>query len=204
MINSTQDKIEFDSLISKISSRPGVNELINWLNKTDFFTAPASTKYHNACTGGLLNHSLSVAKCALKLFEDYKELITDTDPSVTEESIILTALFHDLCKVNVYSTEQRNRKNAEGQWEQYDVYKFTENFPLPHASKSLYMLNNFVKLNAAEIMAVAHHMGYSDPSNTAVNGYNNMAINDAFAKFPLSVLIHMADVMSCFIIETRH
>lgn len=200
------DREEFNLLISKISNREGINNLVKWLETTDFFTAPASTKYHNANVGGLLNHVVNVTKCALKLYEDYKndDLFSNKQSAVTEESIIICGLFHDLCKINVYSTEQRNRKNAEGQWESYDTYVFKENFPLPHATKSLYMLQNFVKLNASEIMAIAHHMGNGDPSNNAVNGYNNKAMQDAFNRYHLAIIIHMADMMSSFLVETRN
>lgn len=109
------NKERFISLCKKVN-RPGMDELMQWLEDNKFYTSPASTKYHGAYDGGLLDHSLNVYDELNRLLSAYPEI------SVSEESKIICSLFHDLCKVNMYAKEKRNRKNSKGQWESYDAY----------------------------------------------------------------------------------
>lgn len=165
--------------------RDGIDTLIKWLSETDFYTCPASTKFHGACVGGLLEHSLSVYEEAKKLLSLY------TDIQIDEESIAICTLFHDLCKVNFYKTEQRNRKNENGQWEKYDAYTVDEKFPFGgHGSKSVFLLQNFIKLTPEEAVAINCHMSSWDGATS---------VGKSYEKYPFAWLLHVADEAATFI-----
>ena len=55
-----QQREEFLTLCRNNIHRDGLEDLLSWLQKSDFFTAPASTKYHGAYEGGLCEHSMDV------------------------------------------------------------------------------------------------------------------------------------------------
>ena len=107
------------------TKREGIENLISYLEtKTDFFTAPASTRFHNNFDGGLLLHSLNV-------YNNFKKLLEiRPDVQVDEENIIIAALCHDLCKANYYTKEERNRK-VDGRWETYEVYSSIKSPSIP-------------------------------------------------------------------------
>lgn len=107
------NKEKFLEICSCIN-RQGIAELLDWLEKSDFYYAPASMKFHGSYAGGLLEHSLNV-------YRELKHLLGAYQIPCTDETAAIIALFHDLCKVNLYSTERRNRKNANGQWEAMDA-----------------------------------------------------------------------------------
>lgn len=187
MSDINKNKERFLSLCEKID-RNGKEDLILWLEHSDFFTAPASARYHGSHEGGLLEHSLNVYDQAKRLLSLYSEI------SVSEESVIIAALFHDLCKVNFYATEKRNRKNESGVWESYDAYTIKEKFPYGgHGSKSVFLVQNFIRLTPEEAVAINCHMGSWDSSN------NN--VGDAYAKYPFAWLIHVADEAATYIDE---
>ena len=162
--------------------RDGAKELLRWLESTDFFTAPASTKYHECYHGGLAEHSANVFSELVRLLKAYPEI------PVTTETVAIISLLHDVCKVGCYKIEYRNRKNEFGQWEKYPVYTFKEDFPYGgHGSKSVYLIQKFMKLTDEEAVAINCHMGVE-------NG--NWAINDAYRAYPLAFLLHTADMAS--------
>ena len=133
------NKERFVSLC-KNTKREGMEELLAWLEETDFYTAPASTRFHGAYKGGLLEYSLNVYDELNRLLQVYPEI------KVSYDTVIISALLHDLCKVNMYSTEQRNRKNQNGQWESYDAFTIDEKLCFGgHGSKSLYLAQYFIK-----------------------------------------------------------
>jgi hypothetical protein len=61
--------------------REGINNLIEALRRTDYFTAPASTIYHDNYEGGLAVH-------CLKVLEVFKEKVIQFDLNLCEESVI--------------------------------------------------------------------------------------------------------------------
>ncbi|MBU2703607.1 putative nucleotidyltransferase with HDIG domain [Sporomusaceae bacterium BoRhaA] len=145
-------KNKFLELLGTVK-RPGINELTDWLkNKSDFFTAPASTGYHGAQEGGLLEHSLAVYNCLTMVVSHFKI-------GVNPESFILTGLLHDICKTNFYKTEKRWRKDESNKWEQYDTYAIEDQFPFGHGEKSVYIIEQFMRLSVEEAMAIRWHMG---------------------------------------------
>lgn len=181
-------KKEFIDTLLKSTNRTGLNYLINYLdNKTDFFTAPASTRYHGAYEGGLLVHSLAV----------YKWMNLLNTPPMDGGSIAVVALLHDICKANFYTTELRNRKNKKGVWEKYPVYTINDQLPLGHGEKSVIMIEEYMQLSDDEIMAIRWHMGSYDDAAKSYGG--GITLGTAMNKCPLLVFLHMADMAATFI-----
>lgn len=162
--------------------REGFVELKEWLLSTDIDTAPASTRFHEAYSGGLVEHSANVFNELVRLLKAYPEL------RITAETAAIVSLLHDVCKLNCYKVEYRNRKNEYGQWEKYPAYKFEEDFAYGgHGSKSVYLIQKYMKLTDQEAVAINCHMG---PEN------GNWAVTDAFRAYPLAFLLHTADMAS--------
>lgn len=172
----------------RTTNRDGIEELIRYLQEeTDFFTAPASTKYHGAFAGGLLMHSINV--CA--------ELRLDPNSKVyPTETLIIVALLHDICKANCYRTEKRNVKENGG-WVEKQIYVFEDELPLGHGEKSLYLASKFIKLSDEEAAAIRWHMGAFD---CAFRG-GDRGLNAAYEKYPLAALLHMADMRATYLVE---
>lgn len=172
----------------RTTNRDGIEELIRYLQEeTDFFTAPASTKYHGAFESGLLMHSINV--CA--------ELRLDPNSKVyPTETLIIVALLHDICKANCYRTEKRNVKENGG-WVEKQIYVFEDELPLGHGEKSLYLASKFIKLSDEEAAAIRWHMGAFD---CAFRG-GDRGLNAAYEKYPLAVLLHMADMRATYLVE---
>lgn len=152
MLTETKRVENHDRVVELLNSveRDGISDLLKWLEESDFFTAPASRAYHGAYIGGLCEHSLNVYDEAKRLLSAYPEV------EVSDETVIISALLHDLCKVNFYATEKRNRKNSEtGQWESYDAFTIKEKFCYGgHGSKSVFLAQNFIKLTPTEAIAI--------------------------------------------------
>lgn len=184
-------KERFIQICTEKIKRPGIERLLGWLEKSDFYEAPASTRFHGSYAGGLLQHSLNVYDEMNRLLGVYPEI------KASEETIAIVTLFHDLCKVNVYKTEQRNRKNEEGLWEKYDTYTFDEKFCFGgHGSKSMYLAQNFINLTPEEAVAINCHMGFSDVQNIT-------SVSNAFESYPLAWLLHVADCSATYILENK-
>lgn len=176
-------KNKFIEIFKNNVKRDGADKLLEWLLKTDFFTAPASTRFHGAKEGGLLEHSLNV----------YNRLDCEN-----EETRAICALLHDLCKVNFYAVSQRNVKNDEtGKWEKQSYYSIDDKLPYGHGEKSVYMITGFMKLTRDEAMAIRWHMGGFDDS---VRG-GSYAMSSAFEQFPLAVKLHIADLQATYFDE---
>lgn len=177
---------EFIRIATDNIHRGGLTALINWMGQTDFFTAPASTKYHGACESGLVLHSMNVYTELTKL-ADWYGLGPDDGVENIKESIAIVSLFHDICKIGCYKTEMRWRKDANDKWEQYPVYTFKEDYPFGgHGSKSVYLLQNFIKLTPIEAAAINCHMGAWDKGD-----YSNPA--PVYDNNKLAWLLHVAD-----------
>ncbi len=180
-------KDEFMQIYTENITRKGSKELLDWIQKTDFFTAPASTKYHCACEHGLVMHSVSVFNTLIE-----KHFDEETD---SMESFAICALLHDLCKAQFYKTSTRNVKNDEtGQWEKVPYYSIEDSFPYGHGEKSVFLIERFMRLKLDEAMAIRWHMGGFDDAN----GYY---ISNAYDKYPLAVKLHLADLESTYLRE---
>ncbi len=181
----------FVGLFQKHITREGSIKLLDWLEKTDFFVAPASTKFHSACKYGLVSHSLNVFDVMMK----NEELSENKDKA---ESIAICSLLHDLCKVEFYKESTRNVKNEQtGAWEKVPFYTIDDKFPFGHGEKSVYLIERFFKLKNEEAIAIRWHMGGFD-SDAKVGGYS---VSNAFAKYPLAVKLHVADLQATYLLE---
>ena len=187
MGNSYQD--EFCEIFKKNVTREGAEAFLLWLQKTDFFTTPASTRFHCACTNGLVMHSINVYKVLRKKYFE------ETDH---EESFALCGLLHDVCKAQFYKISTRNVKNDEtGQWEKKPFYSVEDQFPYGHGEKSVYLIERFIRLKPAEAMAIRWHMGGFDES---VKG-GSFSMGVAFEKYPLAVKLHLSDLEATYLVE---
>lgn len=178
---------EFLELYAEIK-RDGAKELLEYLvNETDFFTAPASTKYHGAVEGGLVAHSINV-------YKRLKEIVK-TD----NESIAIVSLLHDICKANFYKKSFRNVKNEiTGIWDKIPCYVVEDLLPFGHGEKSVYIINKFMRLTDEEALAIRWHMGGFDD---AVKG-GSYAMNNAFNNFKLPAMLHITDMLATYCDET--
>ncbi len=190
-------KDEFIRIYKENISREGSEKLLDWLVKSDFFTAPASTKFHSAYEGGLCEHSLKVYKRFLKMIK--AEFGDNYQNIISNESIAIIGLLHDVCKVNCYQTDYRNVKDENGNWTKQPYYTFVEDLPYGHGEKSVYIINGYLRLTREEAIAINWHMGAFD---ARVKG-GSYTVGDAFSKFPVAVIFHTADTLTSYLDETR-
>lgn len=187
-------KQEFLEIYYDNIEREGAEELLNFLEKTDFFTAPASGRRHSNFEGGLCLHSINVYKRYVKLLEnEYKDKWTEV---ISMESVAIIGLLHDVCKVNTYSIEMRNVK-VDGEWKQKPYYKYFDSLPYGHGEKSVYMISGFMRLTREEAMAINWHMGAFD--SRAVSNFG--VLPQVFYKYPTAFLFHLADYMASYLDE---
>ena len=192
--------------------RPGADKLLQWLETTDFFTAPASSRFHLAREGGLAEHSLHVYQRLAEL------CMRESGVQIDPESVAICGLLHDVCKVNVYQQEPKNRKTYDPEkvaaaepwqvkhdalgdfiWETVMGYKFEDDLPYGHGEKSVYIISAFMKLTREEAMAIRWHMGFSD-NDFKGGGYS---VGNAFEKYPLALLTHIADLQATYLDEVE-
>ena len=182
-------KDEFLELL-KSTKREGIENLIEFINKSDFFKAPASTRFHGSYEGGLLEHSM-------KVYEILKEKINKCciDLKVPNESLVIIALLHDICKANFYKVDYRNAKNSLGEWEKVPYYTVEDTIPYGHGEKSVMMITEYIKLTVEEKYCIRWHMGFTEPKEL----YNT--IGSAYKKYPLALLMHEADLEATYFFD---
>lgn len=199
-------KKTFLEIYQREISRQGADKLLSWLEGTDFFEAPASTRFHLARPGGLVEHSVHVFERLQKLYRMERvaadavgENWLDYLKAEEMETIAICGLLHDICKANFYAVEMRNRKNEQGQWEKYPFYIVDDQLPYGHGEKSVYIASGFMKLTREEAMAIRWHMGGFDDSVKG-GGY---AMSGAFEKYPLALMLHIADMQATYFDEVE-
>lgn len=187
-LNVPSSKERFIEAYTTAISRQGSKELLDWMLKTDFFTAPASSKFHSAYEGGLCDHSLNVYNAMIDRYNDGKP----------DESFAIVALLHDLCKAQFYKLASRNVKNeTTGAWEKVPFYTIDDKFPFGHGEKSVFLIERFMRLKVEEAIAIRWHMGGFDD---AARG-GSFAINGAFERYPLAVKLHISDIEATYLME---
>jgi hypothetical protein len=184
---------------SKIK-REGADKLLDFIcsPSSDFFTAPASARYHSAYEGGLCEHSINVYEC-LVAYLDRDVAREKYKLNYSEESIAIVALLHDLCKMNIYKVSYRNAKNEQGVWEKVPYYEFDDSLPYGHGEKSVYMISPFMKLSREEAFAIRYHMGFSNTENQMAT--NN--VSKAFEMYPLAFALSTADMEATYYLESE-
>lgn len=177
--------------------RKGSEELLEYLKKSDFFTAPASTRFHLACEGGLVEHSVNVYLRLKSLLDlEYGE----KRPEIySDETVAICGLLHDVCKIGVYVVSYRNVKE-NGVWKEVPFYTTDEQLPYGHGEKSVYIINGFLRLTREEALAINWHMGSFDDR---VRGGSH-SIAKAYADYPIAVLTHLADLSATYLDENRN
>lgn len=186
---------EFIAVYQENIQRRGADRLLKWLDSdaSDFFTAPSSTRFHGAYEGGLVEHSLNVYEC----LKDYlnrprtKELY---GMDYTPETIAVTALLHDICKVGFYAVDYRNAKNEQGVWEKVPYYTVRDTLPYGHGEKSVYMIQSFMRLTRDEAFAIRYHMGFS-------GNEDKNSVGRALEMFPLALAVNVADMEATYYLE---
>ena len=191
------DKERFIEIYTTKIKREGADKLLEYLLSpaSDFFTAPASARFHSSVEGGLVRHSLNVYDCLVGyLGSDHVK--NDLHLEYSDESIAIVSLLHDLCKIGVYKKGFRNVKDDKGVWQRVDTFEFDDPMPYGHGEKSGYMITPFMKLTREEAFAIRYHMGYSSTEDA-----RNVAA--AFEMFPLSFALSTADSEATYFLEGK-
>jgi hypothetical protein len=184
-------KERFEKLLSSVQ-REGMDKLLDFIRKSDFYTAPASTRFHGAKEGGLLEHSLNVYTCLQsKACNPVWEYLEEID----KDTLIIIALLHDLCKTYYCTIEMRNAKNEYGVWEKVPFYTVDDKIPYGHGEKSVMMIEEYIKLKPVERYAIRWHMG-------AYSGEKDWnTLGTAMEKYPLVLALHEADMEATYLME---
>lgn len=190
-------KEEFIEIYKENIKREGADKLLAHLMSPscDFFTAPASTRFHGAYEGGLVEHSLNVYEC-LRDYLDRERVKELYGLEVSDETVAIVALLHDLCKTNFYKKSFRNVKDENGVWNKVPSYEIDDKLPYGHGEKSVYIISGFMKLTREEAFAIRYHMGFSgteDPRN----------VGSAFEMFPLAFALSTADMEATYFLEGK-
>lgn len=190
-------KQEFIEIYQKYIKREGAEKLLAHLmsSSSDFFTAPASTRYHGAYEGGLVEHSLNVYEC-LRDYMDRERVKELYGLETSDETIAIVALLHDLCKTNFYKPGFRNVKDDNGVWQKVPTYEIDDKLPYGHGEKSVYIISGFMRLTREEAFAIRYHMGFSgteEPRN----------VGAAFEMFPLAFALSTADMEATYFLEGK-
>lgn len=176
--------------VLKTVKRLEIESLITFLEESDFFKAPASTKYHGNFEGGLAEHSWNVYQIFKRKVQGYKL-------DIPEDSIVIAGLLHDICKVNFYTKETKWRKDCNGRWESYEDYGVCDSFPVGHGEKSVMMLQKFINLTDTEIMLIRWHMGGFESEDNRMHLYNALELCPAIAA------LHTADMEATYLLERK-
>lgn len=190
-------KEEFIEIYKNNIKRDGADRLLAYLvsPESDFFTAPASARFHGAYEGGLAEHSINVYEC----LKDYlaRERVQELyGIEASEDTIATVALLHDICKMNFYKPSFRNVKDANGMWQKVPSYEIDDRLPYGHGEKSVYIISGFMRLTREEAFAIRYHMGFSgneDPRN----------VGSAFEMFPLAFALSTADMEATYFLEGK-
>ena len=211
---ANMNKDVFLQIVAEKIHRPGIEKLLDWLtNQSDFFTAPASSRYHSAYEGGLCEHSLNVYNRVHELYKQEKNApLTDAE----EETLAIVSLFHDLCKTNYYKVDYKNAKTYDVEkvkaasryqvkhdergdfvWETVPYYSIDDTWSYGHGECSVDILRDYIVLSQEEKLAIRWHMGFSDVSFKGGSG----TVGDAFNKCKLAVMLHTADLLATYLDE---
>lgn len=191
-------KEEFISLL-KSTDIEDIDYFIKELERIGFFTAPASMKNHLCFEGGLMLHSLNVYEAAVKLKETFMAVRPDIFESISNESIIIAALLHDVCKADLYV----RKRNAQVEFGKAEYGTSYGRMPVGHGEKSVIMLFKLgLGLNDDEICAIRWHMGAWSVNPT--DGESKGDFRRAADLYPLVSLVQLADSVAASILERKY
>lgn len=205
-VNVEKNIERFENEFAKIN-REGSKELLEYLRKSDMYSAPGSTRFHLSVPGGLLQHSLNVLDALRTTLQNnndgtYTYLVCGKDLRnnkfvITEENLIIIALLHDICKTKFYKVENKWKKDENNKWISYEGYSTEDEIPLGHGEKSCLMIQQFMKLEPVELYSIRWHMGFSDSMNPQMIN----TLSSAIDKFPIIWATHNADMMASHFME---
>ena len=190
-------KKEFTEIFKSDIHREGADKLLDYLlsKNSDFFVAPASTRFHGDYDCGLVTHSVNVYYC-LKDYLSRKSCASEYGMVYDDETIAIIALLHDVCKINCYHKYKKNQKNEFGAWEQVDAYNFDDPEPFGHGEKSVFLISKFLKLTNEEAYAIRYHMGFSEEGSGKNAG-------KVFSKYPLALALNVADMEASYFVDDK-
>lgn len=202
MAEQTTIKEKFIRLL-RSTNRAGIENVISWLEQSDFFVAPASTVFHGNYEGGLAEYSYEVALTAKDLRDMLIKRKPEIEQQVSRESIIIAALLHDVCKTNIYKKTTKYRKNDYNQWETYEAYNVDySELPVGHGEKSVIRLLRLgLEMTDDEILAIRWHMSAWDMPFQSVEAKGNLFV--AKEKSPLFSIIQAADELTSALIDHK-
>ena len=188
---------KFLEIYNTYITRPGADKLLEYIDSpaSDFFTAPASARFHGAYNGGLVEHSLNVYEC----LADYmnRSRVRDIyEVESSDDSIAIVSLLHDLCKINCYKPGFRNVKDESGTWIKVPTFEYDDKMPYGHGEKSVYIINGFMRLSREEAFAIRYHMGFSGTEDAR-------NVGTAFEMYPLAFALSTADMEATYFIEGK-
>lgn len=189
------DKELFLDICKNEIKREGIDKFLEYLSSpaSDFFTAPASTRFHASYEGGLLRHSLNVYE-NLKSYLETERAKNNLKLEYSDETIALVSLFHDVCKINTYKVSSRNVKDERGVWHSVPYYEFDDKLPYGHGEKSVYILSGYMKLTREEAFAIRYHVGFAGSEDSR-------NISNVFNMFPLALALYIADLEATYYLE---
>ena len=192
-----EPKDRFIELYQDKVKREGADAMLEYLlsKSSDFFTAPASARFHGSYPGGLVEHSLNVYECLV----DYLSRPRTSERYRMEfspETVAVVALLHDVCKINCYQPGIRNVKDEQGVWHSVPSYTYDDKLPYGHGEKSVYIINGYMRLSREEAFAVRYHMGFS-----GIEDKNS--IGAAFEMYPLAFALSVADMEATYYLEGK-
>ena len=193
------NKQRFIDLCNEHIHREGLDKVLAYLEKSDFYTAPSSTRFHLNEDGGLCLHSMNVFEAACKIYNEMAKpaIVNGTSPfteEVSMESIAIATLFHDLCKIKLYHKTERWKKDDKNRWVSYPGYEVKDDFPLGHGEKSCLMLSWYMRLKPEEMLAIRWHVGMFDMGESGTP--LRMSFFSATDKSPLVSIVHAADFLT--------
>ena len=191
------NKKRFEEIFKNIIKREGADKMWDYLTSasSDFFTSPASARFHGAYEGGLLEHSLNVYDCLCDYLnrERAKGLY---NMNFSDETIAVVSLLHDVCKINCYKPGFRNVKDETGTWQKVPTFEFDDKMPYGHGEKSVYIINGYMRLSREEAFAIRYHMGFSGVEDAR-------SVGQAFEMYPLAFALSVADMEATYFIEGK-
>ena len=185
---------KFIEIYKENIKRDGADKLLDFLqNKSDFFTAPASARFHSSYAGGLKDHSVNVYEC-LKAYLERERVKNLYGMDFSAETIAVVSLLHDICKVNTYKPSFRNVKDENGVWQKVPTFEVDDKLPYGHGEKSVYIISGFMTLTRDEAFAIRYHMGFSGKEEPR-------DVGAAFSQFPLAFALSTADMEATYFLE---
>lgn len=190
-------KERFIAVYNELIHRDGADKFLEYLlsNASDFFEAPASTRFHGSYAGGLVEHSLNVFDC-LRHYLNRERVKETYGLNFSDESIAIVSLLHDVCKINCYKPGTRNVKDENGKWQVVATYEYDDKLPYGHGEKSVYILSGYMRLTREEAFAIRYHMGFA-------GGEDERNVGKAFEMFPLAFALSVADMEATYFVEGK-